>query len=275
MVVAIELVDRQAIGAPASVELPLEGPLVAGERAPIDMDLPAPAVNPLAVEPSGMEAIPFLESYWGEQWPAVRQQLIRRGYDVERLGPIQPWEEARKIKRGYFQFDEPSRMLMNFSREMRWFDWEYTYRGEVRRTLSNHFVTKASNLVRLSKNARAAQLDSAAVARIEAEVEPLNVQLEGEILDYFEQLGPVVLAKYDAGQIQREPIALPPATREDLRRDIFYGASVGGSGWQIVLNLTREEAPNLAAWHDSIEELREKRDHEVRRLVAEELALLE
>lgn len=205
-----------------------------------DSDLRAPAaLTPEAEEPTAVE---FLQSFWGREWPGVRQRLEAAGRNFEgRQPPAVKWEQAaveieKRLPLDEQQREEYRNNLLRWSGVVddRW----------LRQQFDRTFV-----------------LDELQRAGVEQIVAKHHVEAEALADEFLAGLDRAVHEAWYSGRFVHAPfttLGAPGAERKG-----FYSKGDGEAGWAASLALTWEDCPDLKAIHDRIRERIRLRDREV------------
>lgn len=181
----------------------------------------------------------YLEEYWGDEWPEVRERLEEAGKELDRPFEIRPWEQVEGEIRSQLLFEGDAAAQQVES----WIGWELELSAS---TLEERFEFEPPVL--------------------DWELEEMNVLAEEYNLK-LRALAEACLAETNAaiedrlnqGLFDRVPFSTA-SLKKSSTRGVFVSRAAGYYGWTAKVGLRREDYPRLVELRGEMRALRSERD---------------
>lgn len=192
-----------------------------------------------------------LAAYWGEDWPRIREQMLTSGKSLDLDAPFDfvPWDEAAPLLEKQIRLEEAQRAGLANAMVL----WP--------EELSTRWLVEECPSVRVP----AGGLTPEELEAIDEVARPHNEQLRVHGEFWADKIEAHLMDQWTSGRIEKAPYSTYGLSKERG----FYATAYAGAGWSVVITLKEEEWPDMLELMDEIRDLRELREADIARYVAE------
>ena len=224
---------------PSSRALPPEEREVAGRSV-----IPSTQDELAGSNPPTAESV--LQSYWGDEWPNVRDRLLAAGKDLDQPMRLSPWEEVEPKLEEHLRVTEP----MEQSLRSMYLDWPGVLTSEWAR---QHLGARTD-------------LDQTELDQLESIARDFNAEMDAWITEYVHDLDQILRHVRLAGRYEKTPFSTQALA--NLRSDpAFFSTSFGAGGWTVKVRLYNSDYPEMLETQKRILSRRGEREAALRKWV--------